>query len=182
MPTYVTLLRGINLAGHKRMKMERVRAMFAALGHEQVKTYLQSGNVVFRSPEKSAAKLSEKIEKQIVSEFRFEVPVLTLSAKELSDVAANNPFLRERGIDTTKLHVTLLSAESAPAAVKKLETIGAGADQFRLYGRQIYLYCPNGYGRTKLSNNVLEKALSVRATTRNWQTVTALRQMCEEYG
>jgi len=93
---------------------------------------------------------------------------------EMEDVVAGNPFPRERGIDVTKLHVTFLSASVPTRALKNLEALPKQSDQFYVGRREIYLYCPDGYGRTKLSNATLEKALSVVGTTRNWRTVTAL--------
>jgi uncharacterized protein (DUF1697 family) len=93
-----------------------------------------------------------------------------------------DPFLQEKGLDPLKLHVTFLSEAPAPAALKKLDTLAAKPDRFRHSGREVYLHCPNGYGSTRLSNNALEKALSVTATTRNWRTVNKLYEMAMEQG
>ena len=93
-------------------------------------------------------------------------------------VIAANPFLKERGIDLARLHVTFLTAEPAKAGSERLGALRAGRDRFRCIGREIYLHCPNGYGTSKLSNNAIEKALSLRATTRNWNTVNKLYEMC----
>jgi uncharacterized protein (DUF1697 family) len=180
MPTFISMLRGVNLASHNRMKMEALRTSLGALGLDQVRTYIQSGNAVFRSPESSAAKLCEKMEKQILSDFGFPVPVILLTAKEMGVVIKNNPFAAQAGIDSTRLHITFLSQAPAPSAVETLAKLAAGADQFYHSRKAVYLYCPGGYGETKLSNTAFEKLLSVRATTRNWKTVNALYQMAVE--
>jgi|SRR5579863_926165 len=175
--TYVSLLRGINVSGHKIIKMEQLRAALEALGFEDVKTYVQSGNVVFRAPMQDSSKLVEKIAEKVLSQFGFSVPVLVKTAEEINAIIKKNPFLKENGIDVSKLHVTFLSSAADRSALKMLDTIAAGPDRFRCSVDAIYLHCPGGYGETKLSNNALEKVLSVRATTRNWNTVKKLYEM-----
>ena len=177
MPTFISLLRGINVSGQKAVKMDRLRRTFAALGFKGVKTYLQSGNVIFGTAKRSALQLSKTIERRISREFGFPVSVIVRTSEELSKILARNPFLKETGIDHSKLHVTFLSQEPLSATVKKLDAFDAAPDQYRCIDREIYLYCPNGYGRTKLSNNALEKALSVTATTRNWNTAKTLYEI-----
>ena len=175
--TYVALLRGINVGGHKAVKMDQLRNAFEALGFEDVTTYVQSGNVVFNAPTQASEDLSKKIEEKILREFGIAVPVTVKTAGEMNAVIRNNPFLQEKGIDLSKLHVTFLSHAPEKTALKMLDAIAATPDQFRSSSKEIYLYCPNGYGKTKLSNNALEKVLSVRATTRNWRTVNQLYEM-----
>ena len=175
--TYVCLLRGINVSGHKIIKMDQLRGACEALGLEDVKTYVQSGNVVFKAPVQAAGKLAEKIAGKVLRQFGFSVPVLVKTAEEISEVTRNNPFLKEKDIDPAKLHVTFLSRAPEKAALKMLDAIAAGPDRFRCSDEVIYLHCPGGYGETKLSNNALEKALSVSATTRNWNTVSKLHEM-----
>jgi uncharacterized protein (DUF1697 family) len=180
MPIYISMLRGINVAGHKLVKMAALQAAFEALGFEQVRTYIQSGNVVFKAAKSSPVNLSREIEGKILDEFGFEVPVITRTSEEMGGVIRVNPFLKEKGIDLSKLHVTFLSDVPALAAVKAFESLAVKPDQFRASGREIYLYCPNGYGTTKLSNNAFEKVLSLSATTRNWNTVNKLYEMSLE--
>lgn len=158
MTTYVALLRGINVAGHKRVKMSDLRARFLALGHQMVTTYLQSGNVVFASPKSGPPELAHEIE------------------GELADVVAGNPFLT-RGVDPATLHVTFLLDTPDTARVDELIPHHGEPDQFEVIGREVYLHCPNGYGRTKLSNAFFERRLRVAATTRNWNTVTRLLEL-----
>jgi uncharacterized protein (DUF1697 family) len=178
MPTYVAMLRGINVGSGKIVRMERLRASFEALGFDGVRTYVQSGNVVFESEQKSATGLSKKIEEKIQRDFRFAVPVLLKTSKEMEQIVSDNPLVKEKGIDYSKLHVTFLSDAPPKTAAKALEPLATGHERFRILNREIYLYCPEGYGRTKLSNTAIEKKLFVVATTRNWRTVNTLLEMC----
>ncbi len=174
MPSYVAMLRGINVSGSKPVKMEALRASFEALGFKNIRTYVQSGNVVFEAEERAAAPLGPKIVARIKRDFGYDVPVLVLAAGELARVVDENPFVKQRGIDLTKLHVTFLAAAPAAAGLKKMEGVSSGRDAFRCLGTTIYLICPDGYGNTKLSNNAFERALGAAATTRNWKTITTL--------
>jgi len=177
MPTYIAMLRGINVSGHKMVKMEALRASFGALRLSNVQTYVQSGNLVFGVGNGSVAALSEKIEQRILRDFGFSVPVFLRTAKELEEIIKDNPFLKETAIDHSKLHITFLSDAAPKTAPEALQPLEVKPEQFHAIGRQIYLYCPNGYGRTKLSNTAIERKLSVGATTRNWRTVNTLLAM-----
>ena len=178
MPTYVAMLRGINVGPSKIVKMERLRASFEALGFDAIRTYVQSGNVIFESEQKSPTELSNKIEEKIQRDFGFRVPVLVKTSKEMAQIVSDNPLVKEKGLDHSKLHVTFLSDAPPKTAVKVLEPLATGRERFRILNREIYLCCPDGYGNTKLSNNAIEKKLSVVATTRNWRTVNTLLEMC----
>jgi uncharacterized protein (DUF1697 family) len=158
------------------VKMDRLREALEKLGLEDVKTYVQSGNVVFKAPGQTPANLTRKIEEKVVREFGFSVIVVVKTAKEIGEVIRNNSLVKEKGIDPSKLHVTFLSCPPEKNALKMLGAMAVTPDQFRCSGEAIYVYCPNGYGKTKLANNLLEKMLGVSATTRNWKTVS---QLCE---
>lgn len=175
METFVALLRGVNV-GQNTLKMERLRELWSELGLKNVTTYVQSGNVVFDA-EGSPSSWSSAIELRLAGETRLPAAVFVRTVPELKNIIARNPFLKEEGIDPSKLHVTFLASAAGQGALKKLSAVNAGADRFRLSGKEVYLYCPNGYGRTKLSNNALERVLSVRATTRNWNTVNKLYEI-----
>jgi uncharacterized protein (DUF1697 family) len=181
-PTFIAMLRGINVGGHKIVKMERLRATFEAQGFGNVRTYVQSGNVVFDGqgvPAKVAEEIAAKIAARIEEEFGFSVPVTVLTGEALGRVVAENPFVKEKGIDPAKLHVTFLSGSAAAEGLKKLGALPAGPDRFSCptTSTSVYLRCPEGYGNSKLSNLAIEKALALDATTRNWKTVTALHRM-----
>ena len=175
--TYVALLRGINLGGHKIVKMDQLRKTFEKLGFQDVKTYIQSGNVVFKAAAEAPDALAGRIEERVQRQFGFPVPVQVKTAEEVGEVISNNPLVKEKGIDPAQLHVTFLAGAPERSAVKMLEAIAAAPDQFRCLGRAVYLHCPNGYHATKLNNNVLEKMLKAGTTTRNWKTVNELYRM-----
>jgi uncharacterized protein (DUF1697 family) len=156
--------------------MQRLRDLWAELGFTNVRTYVQSGNVVFEGGG-PRARWAHSIEPKLTGETRLPVSVIVRSAAELGKLIANNPFLSEADIDRAKLHVTFLASAPNQEGLPKLAGIDAADDRFHVAGTEIYLHCPNGYGNTKLSNNAIERVLSVRATTRNWNTVNTLYQM-----
>ena len=178
--THVCLLRGINVSGQKMIKMERLRVSFEALGFQQVRTYVQSGNVGFQASAKFMKDLPKTIHGTIQRDFGFDVPVTVLTAKDVMAALKENPFLKEKGIDIAKLHVTFLADVPDKEALKKLAALPAQPDRFHSVGKRIYLHCPDSYGNTKLSNQAIERLLGVSATTRNWKTLNELARMCEE--
>lgn len=179
MPVYVCMLRGINVGGHKRIRMADLQKSFSAVGCERVKTYIQSGNVIFKS-KLSGDRLSDKIEAQIEGDFGFPVSVVNRTIEEMSSIVAGNPFLRERGIDLQRLHVMFLSNAPTPEALKKLAALSIEPDRLCCRGKEIYLHLPNGAGESVLMKRPLERMLSVIPTTRNWKTVTTLSQLCKD--
>jgi uncharacterized protein (DUF1697 family) len=180
MPTYIALLRGINVSGHNIIKMELLRKSFERLGYRNVRTYVLSGNVIFDAGKDSAVSSTKRIGEGILRDFGFSVPVLLRTPQEIEQIIADNPFAREPGIDASKLHVTFLSAPAPQTAEMSLKVLAVNPERFHVDGREIYLYCPNGYGRTKLSNNAIEKKLGVGATTRNWKSVNAVLAMARQ--
>jgi|SRR5579872_5811528 len=174
----IAMFRGINVSGHKTIKMEQLRNSFLDLGFRNVRTYVQSGNVVFETGEAVEA-LSAKIDKKIRDDCGFEAPVTVKSVEELADIVKRNPFVSDKKVDQTKLHVTFLLADPPKNALQLLQPLAATSERISIVGRQVYLYCPNGYGRTKLNNTAIEKKLTCAATTRNWNTTKALLEMAE---
>lgn len=179
MQTYISILRGINVSGHKMIKMNELVSLFESLHFENVKTYIQSGNVIFQTHETDVHDLAKRIEAKISEQFGFEVPVLVKEKNDIISVIQNNPFLKLSDKDVTKLHVTFLSQEPDKSNLDKINQGQYLPDEYILSGSIIYLYCPNGYGNTKLNNNFLENKLKVVATTRNWKTVNELMKMAE---
>jgi uncharacterized protein (DUF1697 family) len=180
MPIYISMLRGINVGGHKRIKMDQLRRSFEALGFEQVQTYIQSGNVVFKTGKSFTSKLSKRIEGRILEDFGFAVSVITRTADETETTIANNPFLKERGVDPERLHVMFLSEIPTPAALEKLAALTAPPDQCRCSDREIYFYLPNGVSKSVLMKSPVDRILAVVTTTRNWRTVNTLHHMCQD--
>ncbi len=177
MPVYVAMLRAVN-AGGNPLKMEWLREACAELGFSDVRTYLQSGNVVLSS-RLGADAVARNLKAKIDGQTRLPVPVIVRTASEIENVVAESPFLKQKGIDATKLHVTFLEREPAKVDTARLDKLAGTRDAYRLIGRQVYLHCPINYGQTKLSNTAIEKLLG-SATTRNWNTVTTLRAMANE--
>ncbi len=180
MPIYISLLRGINVGAHKRIKMEQLRASFEKLGFERVDTYIQSGNVVFKAAKLSPSTLSRRIEERILSDVGFSVSVVLRTVDEMAKTIANNPFLKVHGVEQEKLHVMFLSDAPAATALKKLAELTAAPDQSCCLGKEIYLYLTHGVSESTLMKSPLERILSVVNTTRNWRTVNAVHQMCQE--
>ncbi|MFE9202000.1 DUF1697 domain-containing protein [Micromonospora sp. NPDC007230] len=175
---YAALLRGVNV-GSTRLAMADLRRLVADLGHEDVKTYLQSGNVVFTSPPTKDEILAEGIERKLADELGLRVPVLVRDGGELAAVADASPYAGKQD-DPTRVLVAFLSAKPTAAKVKDL-TVPAGEQlEYAVIGRELHLHFPDGgYGRTKFTNAYLEKKLGVVATTRNWKSVLALRDLTE---
>jgi uncharacterized protein (DUF1697 family) len=173
MGTFVALLRGVNVGGKNALPMGELRAALAALGFEDVVTYLQSGNVVFRSRAGNARRLAAEVEQRIEQVFEISVAVLVRTPAELRKIAAGNPFLRDEN-DLTKLHVVFLDGRPAAGAMARLDPDRSPPDRFSLRGRELYLHLPKGGGRSKLTIDYFERELGVRATARNWKTLTKL--------
>jgi uncharacterized protein (DUF1697 family) len=178
MTVYVAMLRGVNVGGNT-LKMDWLRQACEDLGLQNVRTYVQSGNIVFSS-RGSALRLATTLKETIDAQTRLPVTVVLRSAAELAKVVADNPFLKQKGIDVTKLHVTFLGKAPVKPPLDKLDALAGTRDHYRLNGSELYLHCPINYGETKLSNGAIEKALGVGATTRNWKTVTTLLAMAAE--
>ena len=170
--TYAVLLRGINVGGKNKLAMPRLRQVLADAGHAAVRTYVQSGNVVLESKAKPAA-LAAAIHDRIASSFGLDIAVVVRSASELADIAAHNPFLRPDADPSRNLHVAFLESTPAAGAAAKLDPHRAAPDELHLRGREIYLWCPEGMGRSKVMIGV-ERLLATSATVRNWRTVTEL--------
>lgn len=175
MGRYVALLRSVNVGG-RTVNMQQLAALFEGLGYDDVVTYIQSGNVVFSTGSRSASAVERSIEARIHRELGIEVSTLVRTKAELDRILRSNPFLQAK-VDPSKLHVTFLSTKPASALVRNADEFDAGADEFRIAGREAYLYCPNGYGTTKVNNSFFEKKLRTVATTRNWNTVNKLVEL-----
>lgn len=175
-PMFVALLRGINVGGRNKLPMADLAAVFTDAGCDNVQTYIQSGNVVFRASAATATRIPTVVAKRIADGFGLQVPVVLRSADELSMVADNNPFLRV-GADPAQLHVAFLESAPGKPQVAALDPNRSPPDAFRVRGREIYLHLPNGVARTKLTNAYLDTTLKSVSTVRNWRTVLKLVEM-----
>jgi len=167
---YVSILRGINVSGQKKINMAELRQLLSGVGLEELETYIQSGNIVFKA-DQTHDKLEEVIRESIMGHFGFEVPTLVLTAAELGIIIQENPFQDK---DLTKLHVTFLSAHPNSQLIDSLAPSPNPLEEYLIKGKVIYVYCPDGYGRTKINNMFFERKLKTTATTRNWKTCIKL--------
>lgn len=174
--TFVALLRGVNVGGKNRLPMKALAAFFEEAGAAEVRTYIQSGNVLFTSAPEKAARIGTAVTARIRERLGFDAPILLRSGAELASVAKGNPFLRA-GVDPATLHVLFLPERPAAAAVAALDRDRSPPDAFEVRGAEIYLCLPDGMGRTKLGVDYFDRALSTRCTARNWRTVTTLLQL-----
>jgi len=174
MNTYISLLRGINVSGQKKIKMADLCALYESLGLDNVQSYLQSGNVIFASLETDRAQLAERIETKISEVYGYSVPVFILDPADFQRVIAANPFAAH---DPTKLLVAFLKHLPSETAYQEIQVPASGRDEFAFGEQEIFIFCPDGFGRSKLNNNLWERKLEIPATTRNWKTVNALYEM-----
>ena len=171
---HVSLLRGINVGGHNLVSMARLRALYEALGCEDVETYLQSGNVVFRRT-RDPAGVGRGVERAIKRELGLEISVLDRTHAALAAVVAADPF---HGLDPSRQFVMFLSGQPGREIARELDHVRLGPDEAVLIGEELHLHCPDGIGNSKLPGLLTEKRLGVAATTRNWRTVTRLLEIC----
>ncbi len=174
MNKYIALLRGINVGGKNPIRMADLTAVFSEAGFRDVKTYIQSGNIVFESQPESEPVLSEIISNRISSRFGLTVPVLVFSRGRLRQIYNQNPFLTTDGFDHKHLCITLLSGIPELSTIAPLNGEDFYPERFHVIGDAVYLYCPNGYGKTRLTNTFWEKKTGLTATSRNLQTIQKL--------
>jgi uncharacterized protein (DUF1697 family) len=185
-PTHVALLRGINLGGHKKVAMADLREVVASLGHADVATYIQSGNVVFSARDSDTEALAAALEEAIAARLGVRSRVVVLSRDELARVARDNPYPDEP--NHKALHAIFLSGEPGPevaervAAAQQQVAERGSRDTAQVIGRTIFLHTPDGYGRSDLAAALVKlgqaKSDTVTGTARNWATVTRLLAMC----
>jgi uncharacterized protein (DUF1697 family) len=180
MTIYISILRGINVSGQKLIKMDALQRLYESLGFHSITTYVQSGNVVFAGNKAQPEELAQTITLQIEKDFGFNVPVIVLTIDTLKQIIDNNTFLKDSDKDTAFLHVTFLSSKPQNADFNAIEEKKLNGEEIFFSDNAIYLYCPNGYGKTKLTNGFLETKLKVEATTRNWKTTNELLRIAQE--
>lgn len=178
MNIYIALFRGINVGGKNSLPMKELVVILEELGCQDVKTYIQSGNVVFKSDENHISGLSEGIRTEIEKRRGFAPFVLLLGLGELEKIVANNPFPEVKS-DPKALHVGFLASEPEQPNLEALERIRAKSERFRLVDNAFYLHAPDGIGRSKLAANT-ERLLGVAMTDRNWRTVSKILEMVHE--
>jgi uncharacterized protein (DUF1697 family) len=180
MPVIISMLRGVNLGPHNRMKMEELRAVYESLKLQDPRTFVQSGNVLFKTKERDEAKLSSRIQAGIEKKFGFRPDVILRTTEEMRSVVAKNPFSARKNIDPSRLLVTFLGAHPAADLGEKLRAIDTAPEELHLVGREIFIFYTNGLARPKFQWIKAEKILKVTCTGRNWNSVTKMLAMAEE--
>lgn len=179
MAVAIALLRGINVGGHHKIRMDLLRDLCGTAGMRDAETYIQSGNVVFRADARELSKLGGRLESAIEKAVGFRPAVILRTLGDFRAVLANNPFAGREGIEPAKLAVTFLDAEPDAASRRALDKVETDPEEIHLVGRELFVYFPEGMGRSKLPVGALEKAMKIAGTTRNWNTVTKLAAMAE---
>jgi len=175
----IALLRGINVGGRNRLPMRDLASIFEAAGCADVRTYIQSGNVVYRAGPSSTRALPATVSALIAERFGMDIPIVVRTAQELTDVVEANPFLSSTP-DTRSLHVGFLLEQPGPEAIEALDPNRSPPDEFVVSDRQMYLRLPNGAGRSKLTAQYFDSRLRTVMTVRNWRTVLTLLDMVRD--
>lgn len=178
---YISLLRGINVGGKHIVKMKDLKNLYINLGFENIVTYIQSGNVIFETDNTNANTLILNIEKHIEEQYQFKVPVQLRTNVQFKKIIENCP-LEEFNVEEngSKLSVVFLSSNPSVENVKKVMEFVVDPEELFVKGRELYLYCPGGFHKTKLNNSLLERNLNVRTTARNWKTVCKLYELSKD--
>lgn len=179
MGVVISMLRGVNLAAHNRVKMDALRALYESLGLEEPQTYIQSGNVVFKTQERDFVRLARRVEANVQKTFGFHADVILRTSSDLREVIARNPFRTRRDIHPSKLLVTFLASAPDPQACASVLKMKTDPEELWIDGREVYIYYANGMARTKLSWVLVAKALKITGTGRNWNSVTKLIEIAE---
>src|SRR5215831_9565110 len=180
MPVIICMLRGVNVGGHNMIKMDALKALCVSLKLKDPQTYVQSGNVIFRTEEKDQEKLTRRIQDAIEKAHGFRPGVMLRTAAELQQVVARNPFAKRSGIEPGKLLVNFLAADLGKQARETALAIKVGPEEMHLVGREAYIYFPTGQGRSKFPWAAIERALGTSSTGRNWNSVTKMLEIAEQ--
>ncbi|MFY0603555.1 MAG: DUF1697 domain-containing protein [Flavobacteriaceae bacterium] len=167
MTRYIVLLRGINVSGKNKLPMQDLRAVLSELGYQNIQTYIQSGNIILDS-EKEKSVVENEIKERIKSKFGYDVPVISRTIEGIENAIKFNPY----PIENEKVVAVIFLSDVVTET--DIEINKADEDQFTVLKDVVYIYCPNGFGRSKLTINIFEKKLNVIATSRNWRTTNKL--------
>jgi uncharacterized protein (DUF1697 family) len=180
MPVLISMLRGVNVGGHNKIKMDALRAVYSSLKFEDPQTYVQSGNVIFKTAERDLALVAKRIQQSIERKFACRPAIILRTTAELREVIAKNPFAKRANIDPAKLLVTFLASDPGDAARENLCEQEFDPEELHASSRELYIYFPNGIGKSKLPWPRIDKLLGTIGTGRNWNSVTKMLQLAEE--
>jgi len=181
MPVLISFLRGVNVGGHAIIKMALLRELYVSLKFSDPQTYLQSGNIIFLSEGRNLKLVSAHLQSAIHKQFGCCPEVILRSRSDLRGIVANNPFSARPNIEPGKLLVSFLAGKPASDAQKALAALAVGPEELHLVGRELYIYFPNGVGKSKLPWPRLDKILQTPTTARNWNSVTKILEMADRY-
>lgn len=181
MPIVISLLRGINVGGNKKIKMAELRELYASLGFQHTKTLLQSGNAIFETDLTDMAEIQQKIEDGIQETFGFDVTLILRTPEELQAVVDNHPFSDEQQNDPGKMAFVFLSDVPSEEAVNELRDQNTGKEVIWHNNRELYIFYTDGMGRSRLDSNRIERTLQVKSTTRNWNTTQKILNVVAEF-
>jgi uncharacterized protein (DUF1697 family) len=181
MNTFISFLRGVNMTGHNSIKMTDLAALYNNLGFIDAETFIQSGNVIFSTTvDRPVPDIALEIETAIHSDFGFDVPVMIRTVPEMKSIISSNPYLSEPGFNPAKMAVIFLHDKITENQIQKAADVNYPPDKFKIIGNEIFTFCPNGFGRTKLYTNFFENRMKVTGTARNWKTITTLLEMARK--
>jgi len=179
MRVVISMLRGVNLAGHRKIPMGDLKALYESLGLRNVQTYINSGNLIFATAARDLPRLRKKIEDAIESRYGFRSDVILRTPAEMRQAIASNSLASRPGLDPSRLAVSFLAGDPSREAVEKVLAIEAEPEELQINGRELFIYFPNGMARPKLSMALVERTLKTPGTSRNWNTVRRLLEMAE---
>lgn len=169
------------MAGYNKVKMNDLASLFDQIGFKNVETFIQSGNVIFNDPgDRSVKEITTLIEKGIREKLALDIPAIVRSIPEILEIISGNPFLSEKGFDPAKMAVMFLYEEPGDYALSKMKDVDYPPDKFLISGKEIFIWCPNGFGRTKLYTNFFENRMKVTGTARNWNTINTILEIAEK--
>jgi uncharacterized protein (DUF1697 family) len=176
----IAILRGINVGGNRKIVMVDLKKLFNDLGHENVQTYIQSGNVIFEPKSTgSDSEIAAQIERSVTEQYGFNVPVIVLKADQLRDAISFNPFYKKDISDVDRLHITFLKELPEKDSITEIKNYNLHPDNYHIEKRNVFVYCSGKYSDSKLTNKFFENKLKVTATTRNWKTVLKLSELSD---
>lgn len=178
MQTCISFLRGVNMAGHNKIRMTELAVLYKKIGFNDAETFIQSGNVIFsNSANLPLDQITAKIEDGISKQFGYDIPALVRTSNNLKEIISANPYAGEESFDTTKLAVIFLYKVPDESQIQKIRGVDYPPDKFMIKGKEIYIYCPNGFGKTKLYTNFFENRMKVTGTARNWNTLNTIFEL-----
>lgn len=181
MPVLISFLRGINVGGHSIIKMDQLRKLYLSLKLSDPQTYVQSGNVIFQTEERDLKRVGAQIQSAIQKQFGCCPAVILRSRAQLRAVVARNPFFGRPNIDPAKLLVSFLAGKPAANAQTALSSIAIGPEELHLIGHELYIYFPDGAGKSKLPWSRLDKLLQTTGTARNWNSVNKILELAGRF-